>query len=383
MRIRIANTVRDVPAREWNRCASTSVEPYNPLIDHAFLHALEVSQSAVRSTGWQGHHLLLEENDGRLAGVAPCYVKAHSQGEYVFDYAWADAYQRAGGRYYPKLQMSVPFTPVTGRRLLVPDSPTAAEHRLALLQGAKAACAARRLSSIHVTFPTETESLVLATHGFLRRSDIQFHWHNRGYASFDDFLADLSSSKRKNLRKERQQVRDAGIDIDWVTGSDLTERHWDSFFEFYMDTGSRKWGTPYLTREFFSLIGADLAAHTLLVMCRRGRRFIAGALNFIGGDTLYGRNWGAIEHHPFLHFEACYYQAIEFAIAHKLRCVEAGAQGPHKLARGYMPKLTYSAHYFADERLARAVDVYLRQERAAISEGQAELAGHSPFRRAN
>ena len=381
MRIRVASTVKEVPAREWNRCACSSAASYSPLIDHAFFHALEASLSAVRDTGWLGHHLLLHESDGNLAGIAPCYVKAHSQGEYVFDYAWADAYQRAGGRYYPKLQMSVPFTPVTGRRLLVPDGPNGNRHRLALLQAAKDTCAVRRLSSVHVTFPSEEESRMLIEHGFLSRTDIQFHWNNKGYGSFDDFLADLASSKRKNLRKERQRVAEEGIAIDWITGSAITEGHWDAFFEFYMDTGSRKWGTPYLTREFFSLIGESLAAHILLVMCRRGRRYIAGALNFIGGDTLFGRNWGALEHHPFLHFEACYYQAIEFAIARKLRFVEAGAQGPHKLARGYMPKLTHSAHYFADDRLARAVASYLREERAAIAAGQAELVGHSPFRR--
>jgi predicted N-acyltransferase len=383
LRVTVASTVKDIPASEWNRCARSATTPYSPLIDHAFFHALEASLSAVRATGWLGHHLLLEGADGKLAGVAPCYVKVHSQGEYVFDYAWADAYQRAGGRYYPKLQMSVPFTPVTGRRLLVPDGSSADRHRMALLQAAKDTCTVRRLSSIHVTFPTEEEWRLFTDQGFLARTDIQFHWFNKGYGSFDDFLADLASSKRKNLRKERQLAREEGIVIDWVTGEDIQEHHWDSFFEFYMDTGSRKWGTPYLTREFFSLIGASLAQHILLVMCRRGRRYIAGALNFIGGDTLYGRNWGAIEHHPFLHFEACYYQAIEFAIARKLRWVEAGAQGPHKLARGYLPKLTHSAHYFSDDRLARAVSTYLRQERAAISEGQAELAGHSPFRQMN
>jgi predicted N-acyltransferase len=299
----------------------------------------------------------------------------------VFDYAWADAYHRAGGRYYPKLQLSVPFTPVTGRRLLVPDGPSATVHRLALLEGLKEACAARRLSSVHVTFPTPEESRLLTEHGFLSRTDIQFHWSNRGYASFNAFLADLSSSKRKNIRKERRLVHEEGITIDWVTGNDIAERHWDAFFEFYMDTGSRKWGTPYLTREFFSLIGASLAPHILLVLCRRGRRYIAGALNFIGQDTLYGRNWGAVEHHSFLHFEACYYQAIEFAIVRKLCFVEAGAQGPHKLARGYLPKLTHSAHYFTDDRLARAVAAYLAEERAAIQQGRAELEEHSPFRR--
>ena len=327
MRIRIVSTVREISARDWNRCAFSCAVPYNPLIDHAFFHALEASHSAVRATGWLGHHMVLEDDDGTIAGIAPCYVKGHSQGEYVFDYAWADAYQRAGGRYYPKLQMSVPFTPVTGRRLLVPDGPGADSHRMALLDAAREACAVRRLSSIHVTFPTEEESQMLLGQGFLGRTDIQFHWHNKGYASFDDFLADLASSKRKNLRKERNLVRAEGIAIDWVTGSDITERHWDSFFEFYMDTGSRKWGTPYLTREFFSLIGASLAPHVLLVMCRRGRRYIAGALNFIGGDTLYGRNWGAIEHHPFLHFEACYYQAIEFAVARGLRLRRGGSPG--------------------------------------------------------
>jgi predicted N-acyltransferase len=380
LQIRICNSLQEIDAQSWNAHANPAGVSYNPFVDHAFLLALETSGSATRRTGWLGRHLVLENSNGKVEGVMPCYLKSHSQGEYVFDYAFADALERAGGRYYPKLQVSVPFTPATGPRILAAPGPEAETHRKYLLNGAIDLCRQHSASSLHITFPTEDEWRMLGTLGLLQRTDIQFHWHNKGYGSFDDFLADLSSAKRKNLKKERNAVRERCLSFEWITGKDLTESHWDSFFEFYMDTGSRKWGSPYLNRKFFSLISASMADRILLVMCRRGRRPIAGALNFIGSTTLYGRNWGAIEHHPMLHFEACYYQGIEFAIARGLEWVEAGAQGPHKLARGYLPKTTYSAHYFADPRLAHAVELYLRHERQAVEENESALGEHSPFR---
>jgi uncharacterized protein len=349
-------------------------------VDHSFLLALEKSGSATRKTGWLAQHLVLEDEDKTVLGVMPCYLKSHSLGEYVFDHAFADAFQRAGGRYYPKLQSSVPFTPVTGPRLMVAGSDRDLQKER-LIAGALSLCQQLSASSLHLTFLEEPEWRMLGEAGLLQRTDTQFHWRNQGYTSFEDFLAQLSSGKRKNIRKERKTVRDSGLSCEWVTGKDITESHWDSFFAFYMDTGSRKWGSPYLNRKFFSLVSDAMADRILLVMCRRGRRLIAGALNFIGGNTLYGRNWGAIEHHPMLHFEACYYQAIEFAIAHRLDWVEAGAQGPHKLARGYLPKPTYSAHYFADPRLAQAVERYLMHERQAVAEDRLELAQHLPFRK--
>jgi uncharacterized protein len=380
VRIRVVTTLQDVEAERWNAHANPPGLPYNPFVDHAFLLALETSGSATRRTGWLGQHLILEGNNGSVAGAMPCYLKSHSRGEYVFDYAFADAYERAGGRYYPKLQASVPFTPVTGPRLMVAPGPEAELHRRMLLDGAIELCRQRAASSLHVTFPTTNEWEILGRAGLLQRTDTQFHWHNNNYRSFDDFLKQLSSAKRKNIRKERNAVTAQGIGFEWLTGKCITESHWDAFFDFYMDTGSRKWGAPYLNRKFFSLLSAAMADRILLIMCRRKGKLIAGALNFIGSDTLFGRNWGAIEHHPMLHFEACYYQAIEFAISRGLEWVEAGAQGPHKLARGYLPKTTYSAHYFADTRLAKAVGEYLAHEREAVSNDQFALAEHSPFR---
>jgi hypothetical protein len=323
---------------------------------------------------------VVEDETGTIRAVMPCYLKSHSLGEYVFDYAFADALERAGGHYYPKLQASVPFTPVTGPRLMSAPGPEAETYRKYLLSAAIELCRQIKASSLHITFPTEAEWQALGAMGLLQRTDIQFHWRSKGYGSFADFLSELSSAKRKNIRKERNAVREAGIECEWVSGKDITESHWDSFFAFYMDTGSRKWGSPYLNRKFFSLVSAAMADKILLVMCRRGKKLIAGALNFIGSDTLYGRNWGAIEHHPMLHFEACYYQAIEFAISRRLKWVEAGARGPHKLARGYLPMTTYSAHYFADPRLAAAVGQYLERERLAMADNQVELGQHSPFR---
>ncbi|MFO1116857.1 MAG: GNAT family N-acetyltransferase [Beijerinckiaceae bacterium] len=356
-------------------------EPFNPFLTHAFLSSLEESGSATPKTGWGGAHMLLEDSDGRLLGAVPAWLKSHSQGEYVFDHAWADAYERAGGDYYPKLQSCVPFTPVTGRRLLLADGTGTAERDI-LIAGLAAVMRQTRASSAHVTFPTRAEWEAFGAAGLLQRTGQQFHFFNRGYASFEEFLGDLASRKRKAIRKERATALAAGVEIEWVTGSDLKEAHWDAFFAFYMDTGSRKWGRPYLTRLFFSLLGERMADRVLLVMARRGGRYIGGALNLIGDHALYGRNWGAIEDHPCLHFEACYYQAIDFAIARKLKRVEAGAQGEHKLARGYRPVPTYSAHLFADQRLGRAVADYLETERRQVAANIEAYGEYAPFKKA-
>ncbi|WP_443212762.1 GNAT family N-acetyltransferase [Rhodovulum sp. PH10] len=371
----------DVSAADWDACAAPEGVPFDPFTSHAFLSALEVSRSATAKTGWQPQHLVLEAPDGGVLAVAPCYLKSHSRGEYVFDHGWADAYERAGGRYYPKLQVSVPFTPATGRRFLVPPGPAAEPARAALAAGLIELARLRKASSVHVTFMTEAEARLTAAHGYLQRTDQQFHWENAGYATFEDFLGALASRKRKAIRRERREAVEAGITIERLTGAAITEDAWDAFFAFYMDTGSRKWGRPYLTRAFFSLVGESLAENILLVMAKRNGRYVAGALNFIGGDTLFGRHWGAVENHPFLHFELCYYQAIEFAIERRLARVEAGAQGEHKLARGYLPNTTWSAHWIADPALRHAIADYLEQERAYIDEAGRELAAASPFRR--
>jgi predicted N-acyltransferase len=374
---RLIDGMNAVAPAAWDALANPPGQPANPFVSHAFLSALEESGSVDAETGWQPAHIVVEHK-GAIIGAAPMYVKNHSYGEYVFDHAWAQAFERAGGEYYPKLQVAVPFTPVTGPRLLTGGNSAARE---ALAQAMMTFAKRLEVSSLHITFPTETEAKVLAAHGFLQRHDQQFHWHNEDYADFAAFLAALSSIKRKNLRRERTQALANGIDVEWTTGSDLKEAHWDAFFGFYMDTGSRKWGSPYLTRKFFSLVGQSMPEQILLVMAKRTGRYIAGALNFIGGDTLYGRNWGAIEHHPFLHFELCYYQAIEFAITKGLRVVEAGAQGAHKLARGYLPARTYSLHWISHPGLRDAVARYLKEERRAVDEEIEALAEHAPFRK--
>ena len=407
LRIRIAPSLADVPAAAWDACACTTMptpahathevqsadednlspdlstrgQADNPFVSHAFLLSLEQSKSVGGRSGWQPRHLLAEAADGTLLGAAPCYVKTHSQGEYVFDHGWAEAFERAGGDYYPKLQVAVPFTPVTGPRLLARPGPLADAVRGGLADALAELTTTKELSSAHVTFLTEPEWRLLGGRGFLQRTDQQFHWENDGYASFDDFLARLSSRKRKTIRRERKEALSPGIEVHWLTGSDLTEGIWDAFFAFYMDTGSRKWGRPYLTREFFSRVGESLRDRILLVMARRAGRWIAGAINFIGVEALYGRNWGALEHHPFLHFELCYYQAIDYAIANRLGRVEAGAQGEHKLARGYLPHTTYSAHFIADPALRRAVAEYLARERAYVQAAGEELAAAAPFRK--
>jgi uncharacterized protein len=387
-KVRIAREIAEVDAVQWDCCANptgavgeaSGGERYNPFISHAFLLALEKSGSVGGRTGWAPMHVLIEDRAGRLVAAAPTYAKSHSQGEYVFDHGWAQAYARAGGRYYPKLQVAVPFTPATGRRLLV--APNASpEARATLIAGLRGLCKAINASSIHVTFANSDDCAALEAASFSLRTGEQFHFANPGYADFEAFLADLSSRKRKNIRRERKDALADGVSIEWVTGAALRREHWDAFFAFYMDTGSRKWGSPYLTRKFFDLVGASMAERILLVMARREGRFIAGAINFIGDDALYGRNWGAIEEHPFLHFEVCYYQAIDFAIQHKLKRVEAGAQGEHKLARGYRPVPTFSLHDFADKGLGEAVAEYLVRERLAVEETIALYEEHAPFRR--
>ena len=383
--IRIAAGIGAFTPDEWNSLSGTTrgnaENGYNPLVSFAFLSALEDSGCAVRRTGWQGHHLRLETAQGKLLGAVPCYLKSHSQGEYVFDHGWSDAFERAGGRYYPKLQCAVPFTPVTGPRLLVTKGEDVGAVKAGLAAGLKAVTQKLGVSSAHVTFAQECDVEVLEAAGFLHRTDQQFHFFNEGFSTYDDFLATLASRKRKAMKKERREALANGISIEWLTGKDLTEKAWDDFFAFYMDTGSRKWGRPYLSRQFFSLIGERMADDILLVMAKRNGRYIAGAINFIGSDALYGRNWGCIEDHPFLHFEVCYHQAIDFAIERKLKVVEAGAQGEHKLARGYRPVITHSAHYIAHPGLRNAVADYLRRERHEVERMSEYLEEHTPFRR--
>jgi uncharacterized protein len=381
------SSISAIPAAEWDACANPGADSgaasksyYNPFVSHAFFAAAEASGSATPRTGWGARHLIAKLDD-KIVGVVPCYLKSHSQGEYVFDRGWADAYERAGGRYYPKLQCSVPFTPATGPRLLIRDGVDRERISDALAAGLMALCNATNASSVHVTFAREAEAKCLAQHGFLIRNDQQFHWQNQGYKTFDDFLTTLNSRHRKAIKRERREALSAGITIHWLTGSEIDEDAWDAFFTFYMETGSRKWGRPYLTRSFFAQIGETMRKDVLLVMAKRNGRWIAGAINFVGSDTLFGRNWGAIEHHNFLHFEVCYYQAIDFAIRRGLTTVEAGAQGEHKLARGYLPQTTWSAHFIADPDLRRAIADYLKRERAYVAEVGRELAAAGPFRK--
>jgi uncharacterized protein len=375
--VKVVSRLAELPAAEWDGCAGDD----NPFLSHAFLEALESSGSATAETGWLPQHLAIEDGAGRLVAAAPLYLKTHSYGEYVFDWGWASAYERAGGRYYPKLQCAVPFTPVTGPRLLLrPDAPPAAADTLiaAMIELARR----HKVSSIHVTFPTRDEWERLNGAGFLQRVGQQFHWENHGYGSFEDFLAALNSRKRKQIRRERREAMEGGIAIETLTGSEIETRHWDAFYRFYRSTSDRKWGEAYLTRSFFDLIGARMADRIALVMAKRNGRYVAGALNLIGRETLFGRNWGCLGDFPFLHFEACYYRAIDFAIARGLKRVEAGAQGQHKIQRGYLPVETYSAHWIRDPGFARAVADFLARERQALgAEMEALETALSPFRR--
>lgn len=362
----------------WDACAAPAGDPF---VSYDFLQACEASGSAAPDQGWAPRHLVLTRADGTTAGVMPLYLKGHSQGEYVFDHAWADAFERAGGRYYPKLLSAAPFTPVTGPRLLTAPGVAADEAGRALAEAAIDITRRAGVSSLHVNFPTAHDAALLADAGLLSRSDMQYVWRNRGYADFDDFLGALSSGRRKTIRRERREAR-AGLDIRPLTGADLTPAIWDAFFAFYLDTGGRKWGRPYLTRDFFTRIGESMGDRIVLMTAFRGNTPIAAALNFIGRDALYGRQWGAIEDRPFLHFELCYYQAIDFAIRHGLSRVEAGAQGEHKIARGYLPEKVRSAHWIAHPGLRRAVSDYLEHERPAVeAEIEAVAQALSPYRR--
>ena len=379
--VRVHGAIADIGRSAWDVCNAAPDYAANPFTCFDFLQAMEESESVGARTGWLPRHLSVADASGEVAGVMPLYVKSHSQGEYVFDHAWAQAYMRAGGRYYPKLQCAVPFTPATGPRLIAREGPHREAVQDILLAGARAVCVEAGASSLHVTFPLEAEWKRMGEEGLLLRQDQQYHWVNDGYASFDDFLAALSSGRRKTIRRERRDAQ-AGLEFAGLSGADLREEHWDAFYEFYMDTGARKWGRPYLNRRFFSLLGERMADRVLLILARRpGGRWIAGALNLIGGEALFGRNWGAVEHVPFLHFELCYYQAIEQAIARGLKRVEAGAQGEHKIARGYLPSPVYSAHWIADPALRAPIARYLEQERAQVQDEMEALAAeYSPFK---
>ncbi len=370
--LRVGESVSSFDAAAWDACAGDA----NPFVSHAFLSALEDSGSAVARTGWQPLPIAFDEADGTLAGVAPAYAKSHSQGEYVFDHSWADAWERAGGRYYPKLLIASPFSPVPGPRLLA----RAPEAARALIAGAEALVDRHAMSGAHANFVADDQLQLFRDAGWLIREGTQFHWANRGYAVFDDFLGDLASRKRKAIRKERAAAVE-GLDIVHLSGSDLTEAHWDAFWYFYQDTGSRKWGRPYLTRSFFSMLGERMADKVLLMLALRDGKPVAGALNLIGADTLYGRYWGCREDVPFLHFELCYYQAIDAAIARGLSRVEAGAQGEHKLARGYVPVPTWSAHYIPDPGFRSAIADFLARERRAVEENMAFLGEMTPFKK--
>ncbi|WP_439272862.1 GNAT family N-acetyltransferase [Pseudochrobactrum sp. HB0163] len=382
--------MQDFSREEWAQFSATrkfipaSSAPqinkaYNPFLSYAYLSALEDSGCVGGDTGWEPCHMRLETAQGNLLAAAPAYLKTHSQGEYVFDHGWAEAYERAGGQYYPKLQFGIPFTPATGARLLTNGHNPQLQQMLAT--AITQFTDQNHLSSAHVTFAEMADIQALTAHGFLHRKDLQFHFINNGFQNYDDFLEELVSRKRKVLKRERREALANDISIDWLTGSDLTENIWDQFFAFYMDTGNRKWGRPYLNRKFYSLIGERMADDIVLIMARRNGRYIAGAINFIGGDRLFGRHWGCIEDHPFLHFEVCYHQAIDYAIAHKLSVVEAGAQGEHKLARGYEPVTTHSAHYISHPAFRDAVAQYLRRETREVEMARHYYAEHNPFRK--
>ena len=380
--VTVLTSLSQIAEADWDACAcpeAATGRPRDPFTTHRFLYALEQSGSVGGRSGWDPRYLTVQDGEDIIA-TAPLYGKHHSQGEYIFDHSWAHALENAGGDYYPKLQIAVPFTPATGRRFL-----TKPGHDItgmsALIQGAVQLAAKNELSSVHATFCTEAEALAGAEMGLLHRITTQYHWLNDGYATFDDFLSALSSRKRKTIRKERRTAQEFGGTICTLTGDDIKPHHWDAFWLFYMDTGSRKWGTPYLTRAFFDIAHETMRDDIALVICERDGRPVAGALNFIGRDVLFGRYWGCVEHHPCLHFEACYYQAIDFAIENGLKRVEAGAQGEHKLARGYLPAPTHSLHWIANPSFREAVDHYLQREREAVDEDIEILTSYGPFRK--
>jgi uncharacterized protein len=377
LNIALKDSAALIDADDWNACAGNE----NPFLSHAFFLALEHSGSATAERGWLPQHFVLSDDSGGIVAILPCYLKGHSQGEYVFDHNWAHAYEAAGGKYYPKLQSSIPFTPVTARRLLVRQAKNAGAHGLSLIRAVPDIVERFALSSFHATFLLRDEARMFANEGYLIRDDIQYHWRNYEFNNFEDFLKSLSARKRKVVRRERKQAIADDMKIELLTGAEIEEHHWDAFFTFYQDTGARKWGQPYLTREFFSLIGESMGDSILLVMCRRAGHYIAGALNFKSDEALYGRYWGAIETHRFLHFEICYYQAMDFAITHGIQRVEAGAQGEHKIARGYEPVKTHSAHYLRDPGFRDAVALFLKDERQLIDFSAEQLKGHLPFKK--
>lgn len=378
--VTIIKSLSEVDKDDWDACANPPNQAYNPFVCHDFLSILEQSGSAVPEAGWHSQHMVLKNSQETIRGVMPCYLKTDSQGEFVFDHSWADAFERAGGRYYPKLQISVPFTPATGPRLLVRGGEDVGAVRKILAAASQQLANQLQVSSLHLTFLTKPEWQELGAQDYLLRTDQQFHFVDEGYGDFNGFLDALTSRKRKQLKRERREALTNDITIEWVTGQDITEAHLERFYAFYMDTGSRKWGTPYLTRDFFTLLRERMADKVLFIFASREDEIIAGALNMIGGDTLYGRYWGCSEEHPFLHFEVCYYQAIDYALAHGLKRVEAGAQGGHKLLRGYMPVTTYSAHWIANPGFRDAVKNYLTRERQQVAYEKEMLAERAPFK---
>ena len=374
--IQVITKISDIPSEDWDACAGKS----NPFVSHAFLYALEESGSVTDKTGWLPQHLLVNDKNDQVVACMPIYLKNHSYGEYIFDWGWAEAYNRAGGAYYPKLQAAVPFTPATGPRMLVKDGYSDRYYQV-LMSGMIQLAQKHKVSSLHITFPPKDQWDRFGESGFIKRISKQFHWENKGYTDFDDFLSELTSRKRKSIKKERRQVRDQGIQLKRLTGEELTEDYWDVFYQYYLNTIDRKMGHSYLTRDFFSILGETMSDLAMLVIAEHQGKRVAGALNLIGSDTIFGRNWGCSEDFKFLHFEACYYQAIDFAIENKLKWVEAGAQGPHKIQRGYLPREVYSAHWIADPKFRGAVEQFIDQERKDINYEINSLMEYSPYRK--
>ena len=376
---RIVENISDISAKDWNSLAGNE----NPFISHEFLTALEETDCATQRTGWLPHHLIIEDEKKKIIAASPLYIKSHSQGEYVFDHGWANAWEQAGGNYYPKMQVSIPFAPITGPRLLTNSSSLTEDSKLSLIKALEAVCLKLNLSSVHVTFSTEYEWDLMGKSGWVQRIGRQYHWHNRGYNSFEDFLDELTSRKRKAIRKERRSIFEQNIVVRPYVGEDIKASHWDSFYRFYVDTYDRKWGYPYLTRAFFEALQERLGDSVVLMIAELGDIPVAGALNLCSSDALYGRNWGCIQDFPFLHFETCYYQAIDFAIAHNLSRVEAGTQGPHKIQRGYEPVETYSAHYIPNNSFRDAVENFCREEKREVEWEILKTNEHSPYRQKN
>ena len=376
----VENSIENIGKKNWNNCANHEASSYNPFVSYEFLNALEKSNSVNGDSGWYTSFFVAKDKDDKIIGCTPAYLKNNSSGEYVFDYSWAEAYQRVGRSYYPKLQISIPFTPVSTPKLLTKDQ-NDIDTKVFMLQAIEDFCSEHEISSAHLTFLNEKELNTLQNKKWLIRTDQQFHWFNDNYNDFNDFLSDLSSRKRKNIKKERDEANKNGLVIETLNHKEIQEFHWDEFYKFYIDTSMRKWGQPYLNRDFFSLIGQTLSENILLIMVKNNNKYIAGALNFIGGDTIYGRNWGCIEDHKNLHFEVCYYRAIDFAINNKLKKVEAGAQGAHKISRGYQPSKTYSAHWIKDVDFFEAISNYLKDERVYIQENIEKLNEYIPFKK--